>query len=158
MIVSPDVGGVVRARAMAKQLDDADLAIIDKRRPKANESEVMHIIGDVDGRTCLLVDDMVDTAGTLCAAADALKKNGAKKVVAYCTHPVLSGRAMENLNNSTLDELVVTDSIPLQPEAAKSSRIRQLSIADELAESIRRISNEESLSALFKKRIQPALF
>jgi ribose-phosphate pyrophosphokinase len=158
MIVSPDVGGVVRARAMAKQLDDTDLAIIDKRRPKANESEVMHIIGDVEGRTCLLVDDMVDTAGTLCAAATALKKNGAKKVVAYCTHPVLSGAAIENINSSTLDELVVTDTIPLKKEAAESPLIRQLSIADELAESIRRISNEESLSALFKKRIQPALF
>ena len=158
IIVSPDVGGVVRARAMAKQLDDADLAIIDKRRPKANESEVMHIIGDVDGRTCLLVDDMVDTAGTLCSAAEALKKNGAKKVVAYCTHPVLSGAAMDNIDNSTLDELVVTDTIPLLKEAEESLIIRQLSIADELAESIRRISNEESLSALFKKRIQPALF
>jgi ribose-phosphate pyrophosphokinase len=158
MIVSPDVGGVVRARAMAKQLDDTDLAIIDKRRPKANESEVMHIIGDVDGRTCLLIDDMVDTAGTLCAAAKALKSNGAKKVIAYCTHPVLSGAALENINNSTLDELVVTDTIPLAVEAESSPKIRQLSVADELAESIRRISNEESLSALFKKRIQPALF
>ncbi len=158
MIVSPDVGGVVRARAMAKQLDDADLAIIDKRRPEANESEVMHIIGDVQGRTCLLVDDMVDTAGTLCAAAGALKENGAKKVVAYCTHPVLSGPAIERVNSSPLDELVVTDTIPLKPEAEESPKIRQLSIADELAESIRRISNEESLSALFKKRIQPALF
>lgn len=158
MIVSPDVGGVVRARAMAKQLDDADLAIIDKRRPEANESEVMHIIGDVKDRTCLLVDDMVDTAGTLCAAAEALKENGAKRVVAYCTHPVLSGPAIERVNSSTLDELVVTDTIPLKPEAEESKKIRQLSIADELAESIRRISNEESLSALFKKRIQPALF
>lgn len=158
MIVSPDVGGVVRARAMAKQLDDADLAIIDKRRPQANKSEVMHIIGDVDGRTCVLVDDMVDTAGTLCAAAEALKANGAKKVVAYCTHPVLSGAALKNIQASTLDELVVTDTIPLVPEAERITRIRQLSIADELAESIRRISNEESLSALFKKRIQPDLF
>jgi len=158
MIVSPDVGGVVRARAMAKQLDDADLAIIDKRRPEANESEVMHIIGDVKDRTCLLVDDMVDTAGTLCAAAEALKENGANRVVAYCTHPVLSGPAIERVNSSTLDELVVTDTIPLKPEAEESKKIRQLSIADELAESIRRISNEESLSALFKKRIQPALF
>ena len=158
MIVSPDVGGVVRARAMAKQLNDADLAIIDKRRPQANESEVMHIIGDVAGRTCLLVDDMVDTAGTLCAAADALKAHGAIKVVAYCTHPVLSGNAMENVESSQLDELVVTDTIPLSDHANKSNKIRQLSIADELAESIRRISNEESLSALFAKRIQPALF
>lgn len=158
MIVSPDVGGVVRARAMAKQLDDCDLAIIDKRRPQANQSEVMHIIGDVEGRTCLLVDDIVDTAGTLCAAAGALKENGAKKVVAYCTHPVLSGPAIENILKSTIDELVVTDTIPLKEEAKATGRIRQLSISDELAESIRRISNEESLSALFKKRIQPALF
>ncbi len=158
VIVSPDVGGVVRARALAKQLNDTDLAIIDKRRPQANEAEVMHIIGEVEGRTCLLVDDMVDTAGTLCAAADALKANGAKKVVAYCTHPVLSGRALENLADTSLDELVVTDTIPLSEEAEKNPRIRQLTIADELAESIRRVSNEESLSALFTKRIQPALF
>ena len=158
MIVSPDVGGVVRARAIAKQLNDAELAIIDKRRPQANDSEVMHIIGDVDGRTCLLVDDMVDTAGTLCAAANALKENGAKKVVAYCTHPVLSGNAIENIEGSMLDELVVTDTIPLTDAAKNCKKIRQLSIADELAESIRRISNEESLSALFSKRIQPALF
>ncbi|MBL4679208.1 MAG: ribose-phosphate pyrophosphokinase [Pseudomonadales bacterium] len=158
MIVSPDVGGVVRARAVAKQLDDADLAIIDKRRPKANQSEVMHIIGDVEGRTCLLVDDMVDTAGTLCAAADALKASGAIKVIAYCTHAVLSGNALQNIDGSTLDELVVTDTIPLSKEASSNPKIRQLSIADELAESIRRVSNEESLSALFAKRIQPALF
>jgi ribose-phosphate pyrophosphokinase len=158
MIVSPDVGGVVRARAMARQLDDADLAIIDKRRPKSNESEVMHIIGDVSGRTCLLVDDMVDTAGTLCAAANALKANGALKVVAYCTHAVLSGNAIKNIEASNIDELVVTDTIPLRPEAKACKKIRQLSIADELAESIRRVSNEESLSALFTKRIQPALF
>jgi ribose-phosphate pyrophosphokinase len=158
IIVSPDVGGVVRARAMAKQLNDLDLAIIDKRRPRANESEVMHIIGDVKGKTCLLVDDMVDTAGTLCAAANALKRNGAVKVVAYCTHAVLSGNAIQNINASELDELVVTDTIPLRPEAQTCKKIRQLSIADELAESIRRVSNEESLSALFTKRIQPALF
>ena len=158
MIVSPDVGGVVRARAMARQLDNTDLAIIDKRRPQANESEVMNIIGDVQGRTCLLVDDMVDTAGTLCSAADALKTNGAEKVYAYCTHPVLSGPAIDRINKSNLDEVVVTDTIPLKSEAEVSKKIRQLSIADELAESIRRISNEESLSALFKKRIQPALF
>ncbi len=158
MIVSPDVGGVVRARAMAKLLNDADLAIIDKRRPEANQSEVMHIIGDVAGRTCILVDDMVDTAGTLCAAADALKREGATKVIAYCTHPVLSGRALENLSGSSLDELVVTDTIPLSDVAGAVPDIRQLSVADELAESIRRISNEESLSALFAKRIQPALF
>jgi ribose-phosphate pyrophosphokinase len=158
MIVSPDVGGVVRARAMAKQLDDTDLAIIDKRRPNANQSEVMHIIGDVKDRTCLLADDMVDTAGTLCAAADALKANGATKVVAYCTHPVLSGNAIKNIEGSTIDELVVTDTIPLTEEAKVCKKIRQLSISDELAESIRRVSNEESLSALFSKRIQPALF
>ncbi len=158
VIVSPDVGGVVRARAIAKQLDDADLAIIDKRRPKANESEVMHIIGEVEGRTCLMIDDMVDTAGTLCAAANALKENGATKVVAYCTHPVLSGSAIANIEKSTIDELVVTDTIPLSEEAESNQKIRQLSIADELAESIRRVSNEESLSALFSKRIQPALF
>ena len=158
IIVSPDVGGVVRARAMAKQLDDADLAIIDKRRPKANEAEVMNIVGDVQGRTCLLVDDIVDTAGTLCAAAGVLKENGANKVVAYCTHPVLSGTAIDNVDKSTLDEVVVTDTIPLTKEAQESNKIRQLSVADELAESIRRISNEESLSALFTKRVQPTLF
>jgi len=158
MIVSPDVGGVVRARAMAKQLDDADLAIIDKRRPHANEAEVMHIIGDVKGRTCVLVDDIVDTAGTLCQAAKALKSAGARKTVAYCTHPVLSGKALLNIENSMLDELIVTDTIPLCEQAQACKRIRQVSIADELAESIRRVSNEESLSALFSKRIQPALF
>ncbi len=158
MIVSPDVGGVVRARAIAKQLNDSDLAIIDKRRPEANKSEVMHIIGDVKGRTCILVDDIVDTAGTLCAAASALKSEGAGKVVAYCTHAVLSGKAIDNIRASELDELVVTDTIPLSEEAQSLSKIRQLSIAEELAESIRRISNEESLSALFAKRIQSALF
>jgi ribose-phosphate pyrophosphokinase len=150
MVVSPDIGGVVRARAIAKQLDDADLAIIDKRRPQANEAQVMNIIGDVSGRTCLLVDDMVDTAGTLCKAAEALKNNGAEKVVAYCTHAVLSGKAMDNINASELDELVVTDTIPLHGAAAESSRIRQLTIADLLAESMRRVSNEESISALFE--------
>ena len=149
MVVSPDIGGVVRARAIAKQLDDADLAIIDKRRAKANESQVMNLIGEVDGRTCLLVDDMVDTAGTLCKAADALKERGATKVVAYCTHAVLSGKALENIRNSQLDELVVTDTIPLSDEAKAISKIRQLTIADLLAESIRRVSNEESISALF---------
>lgn len=158
IIVSPDVGGVVRARAMAKQLDDADLAIIDKRRPKANEAEVMNIVGDVRGRTCLLVDDIVDTAGTLCAAAEVLKKNGANRVAAYCTHPVLSGTAIDNIDKSTLDEVVVTDTIPLAKKAQESVKIRQLSVADALAESIRRISNEESLSALFNKRVQPTLF
>jgi len=149
VVVSPDIGGVVRARAVAKQLDDTDLAIIDKRRPKANEAQVMHIIGDIEGRTCILVDDMVDTAGTLCKAATALKENGAKKVVAYTTHPVLSGKALENLRNSSLDELVVTDTIPLSEEASKIGCIRQLSMSTLLAESIRRVSNEESISVLF---------
>jgi len=149
IVVSPDIGGVVRARAIAKQLDDADLAIIDKRRPKANEAQVMNLIGEVEGRTCILVDDMVDTAGTLCAAASALKARGAVKVVAYCTHAVLSGKAIDNISGSELDELVVTDTIPLSPEAKATGRIRQLTIADLLAESIRRVSNEESISALF---------
>jgi ribose-phosphate pyrophosphokinase len=149
IVVSPDIGGVVRARAIAKQLDDADLAIIDKRRPRANEAEVMNLIGDVDGRTAILVDDMVDTAGTLCTAANALKERGAVKVVSYCTHAVLSGRALDNIRNSQLDELVVTDTIPLSPEALAVGKIRQLTIADLLAESIRRVSNEESISALF---------
>ena len=158
MIVSPDVGGVVRARAIAKQLNDADLAIIDKRRPQANAAEVMHIIGDVDGRNCVLVDDLVDTAGTLASAATALKEHGATSVSAYATHPVLSGKAISNIVNSQLDELVVTDTIPLSSEAKQCKKIRQLSIADELAESIRRVSNEESLSALFTKRVQPSLF
>ena len=149
MVVSPDVGGVVRARALAKRLDDADLAIIDKRRPRPNEAKVMNIIGDVENRECVLVDDLVDTAGTLCLAAKALKEHGAAKVVAYCTHAVLSGKAVDNLNNSVLDELVVTDSIPLAPEAAACQRIRQLSIAELLAETMRRINNEESVSSLF---------
>ncbi len=148
-VVSPDVGGVVRARALAKLLGD-ELAIIDKRRPRANEAEIMHIIGDVEGRTCVLIDDMVDTAGTLCQAAAALKANGAEKVVAYCTHPVLSGPAVERLNSSHVDELVVTDTIPLSDAAANSPRIRQLSVAGLLAESVRRISNEESISAMFR--------
>jgi ribose-phosphate pyrophosphokinase len=147
-VVSPDIGGVVRARAFAKQLG-TDLAIIDKRRPKANEIEVMHLIGEVKNRTCLIVDDMVDTAGTLCKAADALKEQGATKVVAYCTHAVLSGNAISNLNNSTLDSLVVTDTIPLSEEARKCSKIRQLQLARFLGESIRRVSNEESVSAMF---------
>lgn len=150
IIVSPDVGGVVRARAIAKQLNDADLAIIDKRRPQANEAQVMHIIGDVDGRTCVIVDDMVDTAGTLCKAADALKEYGAKKVVAYCTHPVLSGAAIENLKKSAIDELVVTDTIPLTDAAKACGKIRQLTLAGLLAESIRRVNNEESISAMFR--------
>ena len=149
MIVSPDVGGVVRARALAKRLDDADLAIIDKRRPKANEAQVMNIIGDVRGRSCILVDDLVDTAGTLCKAAGALKDAGAAKVVAYCTHPVLSGAAVANIESSRLDELVVTSTIPLREDAAACGKIRQLSIAGLLAESIRRINNEESVSSLF---------
>lgn len=148
VVVSPDIGGVVRARAFAKQLN-VDLAIIDKRRPKANESQVMHLIGDVTDRTCLIVDDMVDTAGTLCKAADALKDQGAIKVVSYCTHPVLSGNAIDNINNSSLDTLVVTDTIPLKEEAQNCSKIRQLSLARFLGESIRRVSNEESVSAMF---------
>jgi ribose-phosphate pyrophosphokinase len=149
MVVSPDVGGVVRARAIAKRLDDAELAIIDKRRPKANVAQVMNIIGDVEGRSCVLVDDMVDTAGTLCKAAAALKKHGAKKVVAYSTHAVLSGPAIENINGSELDELVVAGTIPLKPNAKDCTKIRQLSIAGLLAETMRRISNEESVSSLF---------
>lgn len=149
MVVSPDVGGVVRARALAKRLDDADLAIIDKRRPKANVSEVMHIIGDVEGRSCVLVDDLVDTAGTLCHAAKALKDHGALKVVAYCTHAVLSGAAISNIERSVLDELVVTDTIPLRPEAEALGRIRQLSVAELLAETIRRIAVGESVSSLY---------
>ncbi|MFZ2854842.1 MAG: ribose-phosphate diphosphokinase [Rhodocyclaceae bacterium] len=148
MVVSPDVGGVVRARALAKRLE-CDLAIIDKRRPKANVSEVMNIIGEVEGRTCVLMDDMVDTAGTLCKAASALKAHGAKKVLAYCTHPVLSGAAIERINDSDIDELVVTDTIPLNDDARNCSRIRQLSVADVMAETIRRISNEDSVSSLF---------
>ena len=150
IVVSPDIGGVVRARATAKLLG-CDLAIIDKRRPKANVAEVMNIIGDVDGRTCLLVDDMVDTAGTLCGAANALKANGAKKVAAYATHAVLSGRALENIAGSQMDELVVTNSVPLSEEALALGKIRQLSLAPMLAETIRRINNEESISAMFEQ-------
>ena len=146
--VSPDVGGVLRARAMAKQLN-TDLAIIDKRRPKANVAEVMHIIGDVSGRTCLIMDDMVDTANTLCKAAQALKAHGAERVLAYATHPVLSGAAIERIKASDLDELVVTDTIPLSDEARACERIRVVSIASLLAETMRRISNEESVSSLF---------
>ena len=149
IVVSPDVGGVVRARAIAKRLDDADLAIIDKRRPKANVATVMNIIGDVAGKTCVLVDDIVDTAGTLCAAAAALKQNGATKVVAYCTHPVLSGAAIANVSGSTLDELVVTDTIPLSEAARGCAKIRQLSVAELLAETIRRIAFGESVSSLY---------
>lgn len=149
MVVSPDVGGVVRARAMAKQLGDADLAIIDKRRARANESQVMHIIGDVQDRDCVIVDDIADTAGTLCKAAKALKDNGARRVVGYITHPVLSGNALKNINGSELDEIVVTDTIPLSPAAMACDKIRQVSIAPMLAESLRRINNEESISAMF---------
>ncbi len=149
IVVSPDVGGVVRARAVAKQLD-CDLAIIDKRREKANESQVMNIIGDVAGRTCILVDDMCDTAGTLCKAAQALKDKGAARVVSYVTHPVLSGPAIDNINGSMLDEMVVTDTIPLSPAAQKCSKIRQLTIAPMLAEAVRRVCNEESISAMFR--------
>jgi ribose-phosphate pyrophosphokinase len=149
MVVSPDVGGVVRARALAKRLDDADLAIIDKRRPKANVAQVMHIIGDVEGRSCVLIDDLVDTAGTLCQAANALKEHGAAKVKAYITHPVLSGPAVENIENSQLDELVVTNTIPLSPEAQACNRIRAVSLAEMLAETIRRINNDESVSSLY---------
>ena len=149
IVVSPDVGGVVRARAIAKRLDDADLAIIDKRRPKANVATVMNIIGDVAGKTCVLVDDIVDTAGTLCAAAAALKQHGALKVVAYCTHPVLSGAAIDNISGSMLDELVVTDTIPLTAAARACGRIRQLSVAELLAETVRRIAMGESVSTLY---------
>ncbi|MGE0581256.1 MAG: ribose-phosphate diphosphokinase [Steroidobacteraceae bacterium] len=149
IVVSPDVGGVVRARALAKRLDDADLAIIDKRRPRPNESKVMNIIGEVAGKTCVLVDDMVDTAGTLCLAAQALKDQGAKRVVAYITHAVLSGTAVEKITSSALDELVVTDTIPLTDAARKCGRIRQLSVAGLLAETIRRIRDEESVSSLY---------
>ena len=149
MVISPDVGGVVRARALAKRLDDADLAIIDKRRPRPNEAKIMNIIGEVEGRSCVLIDDLVDTAGTLCQAANALKDHGAAKVVAYCTHPVLSGPAVTNINNSRLDELVVTNTIPLSPDARACKTIRQVSIAELLAETMRRISNEESVSSLF---------
>ena len=149
IVVSPDVGGVVRARAMAKRLDDAELAIIDKRRPRANEAQVMHIIGDVEGRSCVLLDDLVDTAGTLCRAAEALKQHGTARVVAYCTHAVLSGSAVANINASVLDELVVSNTIPLRPDARQCSKIRQLSIGELLAETMRRISNDESVSSLF---------
>ncbi|MCK6376236.1 MAG: ribose-phosphate pyrophosphokinase [Zoogloea sp.] len=150
MVVSPDVGGVVRARAFAKRLE-CDLAIIDKRRPKANVSEVMNIIGEVDGRTCVIMDDIVDTAGTLCKAAQALKENGAKRVMAYCTHAVLSGPAISRINESDLDELVVTDTIPLSDEARACKRIRTVSIGELLADTILRISNEESVSSLFNE-------
>ena len=149
IVVSPDVRGVVRARAHAKRLDDAELAIIDKRRPRANESEVMNIIGEVEGKTCVMVDDLVDTAGTLCHAAKALKEAGAKKVLAYITHPVLSGPAVQRITKSELDELVVTDTIPLSEEAKSCGKIRQLTVAGLLAETMRRIRDEESVSSLY---------
>ena len=148
VIVSPDVGGVVRARALAKRLE-ADLAIIDKRRPKPNVAKVMNIIGDVEGRACIIMDDMVDTANTLCEAARALKEHGAERVLAYCTHPVLSGSAVQRIENSDLDELVVTDTIPLRDDAKACKRIRQLSVAELLAETMQRVSNEDSVSSLF---------
>ncbi len=149
VVVSPDVGGVVRARALAKLLDDTDLAIIDKRRAAANQSEVMNIIGDIQGKVCIVPDDIIDTAGTLCNAANALKANGAKAVKAYITHPVLSGPAIERLENSSIDELIVTNSIPLTPDAKKCSKIRVISLANIIAECIKRLSNEESLSEMF---------
>jgi ribose-phosphate pyrophosphokinase len=149
MMVSPDVGGVVRARAVAKRLNDTPLAIIDKRRPEANKAQVMHIIGDVAEKNCIIVDDMVDTAGTLCTAAQALKDNGAISVRAYCTHPVLSGKALENINNSGLDEIIVTNTIPLSAEAQQCDRIRQLSLSAMLSEAIRRVNEEESISSMF---------
>jgi len=149
MVVSPDVGGVVRARAVAKRLNDADLAIIDKRRPKANQAQVMNIIGDVAGRDCIIVDDIIDTGGTMSAAVDALKAKGAKSVTAYCTHAVLSGNAVSNIENSQLDELVVTDTIPLSEAAKKCSRIRQLSLSGVLAQTIERIADKESVSSMF---------
>ncbi len=149
IVVSPDVGGVVRARALAKRLDDADLAIIDKRRPKANQAKVMHIIGDVEGKDCFIIDDLVDTAGTLCQAASALKEHGANTVQAYATHPVLSGKAVENIENSELDELVVTDTIALREDARACGKIRQLEVSALIAESMRRINQEESVSTLY---------
>ena len=149
VVVSPDVGGVVRARALAKRLDDAELAIIDKRRPRANELKIMNIIGDVEGKNCIMVDDMIDTAGTLTQAADFVKNEGAKRVVAYITHPVLSGPAIERIEASQLDELVVTDTIPLSAEAAKCKKIRQLGIAELLGETMRRIALNESVSSLY---------
>ena len=149
VVVSPDVGGVVRARALAKRLDDADLAIIDKRRPQANMAQVMNVIGQVEGKVCVLIDDLVDTAGTLCAAGKTLKERGATRVVAYITHPVLSGPAVERIEGSVLDELVVTDTIPLSDAASACGKIRQLSVAELLAESVRRISDAESLSSLY---------
>jgi len=150
IVVSPDIGGVVRARAIAKLLNDTDMAIIDKRRPRANVSQVMHIIGDVAGRDCVLVDDMIDTGGTLCKAAEALKERGAKRVFAYATHPIFSGNAVNNLRNSVIDEVVVCDTIPLSDEIKALPNVRTLTLSGMLAEAIRRISNEESISAMFE--------
>ncbi|MGL4449186.1 MAG: ribose-phosphate diphosphokinase, partial [Shewanella sp.] len=149
VVVSPDIGGVVRARAVAKLLDDSDLAIIDKRRPQANVAQVMHIIGDVQGRDCIIVDDMIDTGGTLCKAAEALKEHGANRVFAYATHPVFSGNAAQNIINSVIDEVIVTDTVPLSPEMLQVSKVTQLTMSAVLAEAIRRVSNEESISAMF---------
>jgi ribose-phosphate pyrophosphokinase len=149
LMISPDVGGVLRARATAKQLDDCELAIIDKRRPRPNEAEIMNIIGDADGKNCIIVDDMVDTGGTLCQAALALKERGAATVTAYCTHPILSGKALENIQNSALDELVITDTIPLTEAARQTPKIRQLSISELLAETIYRVNHKESVSSMF---------
>lgn len=149
IVVSPDIGGVVRARAVAKLLNDTDIAIIDKRRPKANVAQVMHIIGDINDRDCILVDDMIDTGGTLCKAAEALKNNGAKRIFAYATHAVFSGSAAKNLASDVLDEIVVTDTIPLSPEIIALNKVRVLTLSGMLAEAIRRISNEESISAMF---------
>ncbi|WP_300178223.1 ribose-phosphate pyrophosphokinase [uncultured Aliivibrio sp.] len=149
VVVSPDLGGVVRARATAKALGDVDIAIVDKRRPRANVSEVMNLIGDVDGRDCVIVDDMIDTGGTLCKAAEALKERGAKRVFAYATHAVFSGSAAENIANSVIDQVIVTDSIPLSKEMAATGKVTELSLSRMLAEAIRRISNEESISAMF---------
>lgn len=149
MVVSPDVGGVVRARAIAKRLNDSDMAIIDKRRIGPNRTEVMHLIGDVKDRNCIIVDDIVDTGGTLCLAAQSLKENGAATVTAYCTHPVLSGSAIKNIENSTIDEIVVTDTIPLHPDAQKCNKIRQITMSAVLSQTIRRINEEESVSSMF---------
>ncbi len=150
IVVSPDIGGVVRARALAKLLDDCDLAIIDKRRPQANVAQVMHIIGDVTDRDCIIVDDMIDTAGTLCKAAEALKEHGARNIYAYATHPVFSGNAVDNVANSVIDEFIVTDSIPLSEEMKATGKIRVLSLDGMMAEALRRVSNEESISAMFQ--------
>jgi ribose-phosphate pyrophosphokinase len=150
IVVSPDIGGVVRARAVAKLLNDTEMAIIDKRRPRANVSQVMHIIGDVADRDCILVDDMIDTGGTLCKAAEALKERGAKRVFAYATHAVFSGAAVQHLASDAIDEIVVTDTVPLSPEMKALCKVRVLTLSTMLAEAIRRISNEESISAMFE--------